>query len=222
MMIRKKHKEFLKQCIGFSAFSFIVFGIYLNFEPAVVGAVDDSITVTQAVTSDITISSPANVNLTGTIYGMTGGTGDGSTTWNVKTSDTSGFGMSLKANTANCLAKGGEHFNDYSVTTPHSYNWTAPAVSGFGFTVEPESTSDTVAAFLDNGSSTCGSGAVNGTSTCWSGFNGTTDISVISRSTQTDAGGEDELVRFKSQLITGNFLSEGNYVATITATAVVH
>jgi len=220
-----KQKEFLKQCISFSAFSFIVFGAYLNFEPAVVGAAttaNDSITVTQAVTSDLTISAPDNVTMTGTIYGMTGGTGDGSATWNVKTSDTSGFGMSLKADAVNCLRKSSESFADYSLATPHSYSWTAPAVSAFGFTVEPETTGDTVAAFLDNGSTTCGSGAVNGASTCWSGFNGTTDISIISRSTQTDAGGEDELVRFKSQLITGNFLSEGNYVATITATAVVH
>ncbi len=222
MFRESKRKKILRNSFGFLAFSSIAFGAYLNFEPTVVGAATDDITVTQHVTSDLTITPASDVNMTGTIYGMTGGTGTGSATWTVKTSDTAGFNMTLQSDAANCLRNGANNFLDYSIATPHSYDWTAPAVSAFGFTVEPETAADTVAAFLDNGSTTCGSGAVNGTDTCWSGFNSTTPISVINRTTQTDISGQDEVVKFKSQLITGNFLPEGDYVATITATAVVN
>lgn len=212
----------LKQFISFTAFSFFVFVSYMNFEPVVVGAasVTDDITVTQHVTGDISISHPADVNMAGTIYGMTGGTGSGSATWTVVTSNVAGFNMSLKADAANCLRLNGtDHFDDYSRTNPLAYNWSAPAISGFGFTVEPETPGDTVQVFRDNAGACNAAGGGNTADTCWSGFNGTTDIPVIMRSSATDGGGESEVVKFKAQLAAGQFLPEGDYIATITATA---
>ncbi|MDD3006934.1 MAG: hypothetical protein PHX30_05160 [Candidatus Pacebacteria bacterium] len=219
-----KKNTILKDIFGFSAFVSVMFGVYLNFEPAVVGAVTDDITVTQVVTSDITISHPADVNMTGTIYGMTGGTGTGSATWTVKTSDTSGFGLTLSADDdTDCLNNGVNDFKDYVNASPLNYAWVDPAISAFGFTVEPETATDTATAFRDNGS-ICGTGSGNTADTCWSGFGGTltTPKAIVNRTSQTDIGGQDEVVKFKTRLISGQFLPEGNYVAVIKATALVN
>ncbi|HEY5138574.1 MAG TPA: hypothetical protein VIJ25_04565 [Methylococcales bacterium] len=220
-----KKNTIIKNILGFGALTSVVFGAYLSFEPAIVNAVTDDITVTQAVTSDITISSPSDVNLTGTIYGMTGGTGTGSATWTVKTSDTSGFGMTLSADKdTNCLDNGASSFVDYINASPLNYTWVDPAVSAFGFTVETATVGDTVLAFRDNGTVCGGSGAANSVDTCWSGFGGTftTPKAVINRTSQTTISGEAEVIKFKSRLMSGQFLPEGNYVAVITATAVVN
>ncbi|HEY5138573.1 MAG TPA: hypothetical protein VIJ25_04560, partial [Methylococcales bacterium] len=81
---------------------------------------------------------------------------------------------------------------------------------------------DTVTAFRNDGASTCGTGALNGADTCWRGLNATTEIPMISRGTATDGSGQDEVVKFKSQLVSGQFLPEGDYVANITVTAIVN
>lgn len=218
----------LKDMLGISALAFIALGVYLNLEPAVVSAapVTDDITVTQHVTDELTITSPADVNMSGTIYGLTGGTGNGSATWTVKTNNTTGFAMTLKADKdTNCLDNGASAFIDYVNGSPLTYNWTNPAVSGFGFTVEPATAADTVQAFKDNGSNTCNAvGGGNSTDTCWAGFGGTfsTPMSIISRSTATTASGEAEVVKFRAYLASGQFLPEGDYVAVITATATMN
>lgn len=225
MFRESKRKKILRNSFGFLAFSSIAFGAYLNFEPTVVGAATDDITVTQHVTSDLTITPASDVNMTGTIYGMTGGTGTGSATWTVKTSDTAGFNMTLSADDdTDCLNNGANVFIDYVNASPLNYAWVDPAVSAFGFTVEPATVADTATAFKDNGSVCGGAGAANSADTCWSGFGGTltTPKAIINRTSQTTISGEAEVVKFKSQLITGNFLPEGDYVAVITATAVVN
>lgn len=221
IILKTKKKNILKRLFGFTVFSFLVLVSFLNFEPSIVEAETDDITVTQYVTGDITISPATNVSLVGTIYGMTGGTGTGSAMWTVTTGNLAGFNMSIKTDVANCLKKNGtDHFDDYSPTV--SYDWTAPAISAFGFTVEPETVGDTVLAFRNDVSSTCGVGALNGSDTCWRGLNSTTAIPMISRGTATDGNGQDEVVKFKSQLVSGQFLPEGDYVANVTVTAIVN
>ena len=126
----------------------------------------------------------------------------------------------------------GDSFADYteaSSGTP-DYNWSvADSSAEFGFTVEPETSSDTVQKFLDDGSA-CNTGSTNGTDTCWDGFEGTTEITVINRSSETDYTGEDEKVKFRAQLYNADgvpnnadgMLVEDTYQATIIATVTMN
>lgn len=179
----------------------------------------------------ITISSPANVNMSAAINGITGNPGSprtGSATWTVATNNYTGFNMKLHASTDPAMQlDGSNQFADYTPAvggTP-DYDWSSPAASAaeFGFTVEPETDGDTVQLFLDNsGASPCNT--AGGTQTddkCWFDFNGLNDINVINRTIFTNSGGEDEVVKFQTES-NAKYLKEGNYVATITATAVTN
>lgn len=204
---------------------------YMNFEPEIVGAATDEITVTQTVTEELSVSSPANVSMSASILSMTGNPGaptTGSATWNVKTSNATGFDMKIKASTDPAMQlDGSNQFTDYSPAvggTP-DFTWTSPASSAaeFGFTVEPATAADADQKFLDNaGASPCNTASGAATADrCWFDFNGTTDVDIINRSTSTDLSGEDEVVKFQAES-NAKFLEEGDYTATITATVAMN
>ncbi len=200
--------------------------IYGYFEPLAAGAasVNDSITVTQVVSSEIAISSPANVSMSSPIPGITGNPGvprTGSATWTVTTNNTAGFNLALKSNTNPSMQLDATYnFSDYSPATAGTpdFAWSSPAAGAaeFGFTIEPETTADTAAKFMDNAAS-CNIGTANAANRCWYNM-ATTDVTAVTRTTNTDSTGEDEIVRFQTES-NAKYLKEGNYVATITATA---
>jgi hypothetical protein len=197
--------------------------LFVVFEPQLAKGVGDSVTVTQSVTEEITISHPEDVTMS-SITGITGGTGTGSATWNVKTNNSAGFNMALKAGSDPALTSGGNSFANYSESTSDvpDYAWSiAAADSEFGYTVEPATEADAAAIFLDNGSSTCGTGSTQTADKCWIKFK-TTDVVGINRSTITSASGEDEVVKFRAQSGASHFQPEGSYTASITATALVN
>ena len=196
---------------------------YVNFEPEIVGAAtaNDPVVVTQAVTSEISISSPADVTMSPDIAGTTGGTGNGSATWTVITNDTTGFILALKAGATPALASGADTFAEYTEAgAVPDYTWSvASAASEFGYTVEAATTADLAAGFKDNGSDTCGgAGSLDTADVCWDGFT-TSDATVINRSSETGGAGEAEVVKFRAQSGASHFQEEGSYTATITATA---
>lgn len=223
---RKNKSGLLKELFGTSMFLAIaVFG-YLSFEPAITDAADtatDTITVSATVTSDISITSTDNTvaldDEDSIIGGVSGGNANGEAVWTVITSDANGYGVTLKADAANCLQKVGNpdiYFTDYT-TTP-SFAWTVASGSAFGFTVETVNYAVTADAFKDGGSA-CGAGTTNTADACWSGFNGTTGIAIAQEAGPT--AGTAITVPFRATLASGSFLPEGNYVAHITATATV-
>lgn len=214
-----KSRIFVKGIAEIVLSSVVIISCYLNFEPMVANGAADSITVTQSVTSEVSLSSPADVTMSPGILGMTGGSATGSATWTVKTNDTSGFNLKIKSDAANCLRNGSDHFDDYTEASAGvpDYSWIATTISGFGYTVETATPGDTVAAFRDNGTA-CNTGALNTADKCWDGLS-TTDATIVSRNSITSSSGEAETVKFKSELASGQFLPEGNYVATITVTA---
>jgi len=209
-----------KKAIRFISLSGVAFFFYLNFESTIVDAASDQIIVTQDVSAEISITAPADVTMSPSIAGISGGTGDGTATWTVITGNSTGFNMKIKASTSPALQVSGNSFADYteaSAGTP-DYTWGIVAAdSEFGFTVEPETVGDTVAAFRDNGAA-CNTGALNTADRCWDGL-ATTDIDMINRTTATDGGGEAEVVKFKAQSGASHFQPEGTYTATITVTA---
>lgn len=225
----------IKRTISLTLISVLtISSVFMFFEPQLVKSAEDSVDVSLTVTAEISISSPANVTLLPNMPGITGGTATGECTWTVVTTNNAGFTMTLKESDAGPALVGqaeGDSFADYTPTnsgTP-DYTWAiADSTAEFGFTVEPATAADTVQLFLDNGADTCDiSGGSNTVNACWFGFNGTTAITVINRSTETDYDGEDELVKFKAQLYNADgvpndangILVEDSYQATITATA---
>jgi hypothetical protein len=203
--------------------SLVLMLLFVVFEPQLVKGISDSVTVTQAVTEEITISHPDDVTMS-SIAGITGGTGTGSAIWNIKTNNSAGFNMALKASSAPALTSGGNSFADYteSASDVPDYAWSiAAADSEFGYTVEPATEADTATIFLDNGLSTCGTGSTQTVDACWIKFK-TTDVVGINRSTITSSSGEDEVVKFRAQSGASHFQPEGSYTASITATALVN
>jgi len=196
--------------------------VFLNFEPLIAGAVADTAIVTLTVSEEITISSPSDTNFSASIPGVTGNPGSpvtASLTWTVKTNNDTGFNLKLKASQANALFKDGSYyFSDYTLTP--SFNWTNPGsgAAEIVFSLDAATAADEVAAFKDTGSA-CGSGSNDGH--CWSGFNATTDITVVNRSTETTSSGEAEVINFKADS-NAKLLEDGNYTATVTATAAVN
>ncbi len=89
----------------------------------------------------------------------------------------------------------------------------------FGYSVEPATVADTVTAFKDDGVN-CNIGALNTVSKCWLNAS-TTNFTVINRTTETTSAGEAEIVRFQTES-NAKYLKEGNYTATITATATMN
>lgn len=219
MNSRKRIHSFLGSVLVFSLFCLG----YIYFEPVIAFAVTDVVVVTQGVTSEITISAPADVTMSPAIAGMTGGTGDGSATWTVVTNDTSGFNLKLKASASPALVFGAYSFADYAEVTSGTpdYTWSvAAADSEFGYTVQAATTADLAAAFKDNGTA-CNTGTADAVDKCWDGFS-TSDATVINRSSITSSSGEAEVVKFRAQSGASHFQAEGTYTATITATALTN
>lgn len=223
----KRKKGVIKKTVFCSVAVFLVLPLlFFVFEPVVSSAVTDEVVVSLSVTEEITITSPNDTSLTPSIPGITGNAGSpstGSLTWTVKTNNATGFNMKIKASSDPALLLDGTfNFSDYTATTPLNYTWLSPSASAawFGFTVEAATNADTVAAFLDNGSNTCGTGATAGTNTCWSGL-ATTDKDIINRTSNTSSSGEAEVVKFRAES-NAKFLKEGSYTATVTVTAAMN
>ncbi len=176
----------------------------------------------------ITLSSPSNVSLSPSISGMTGNLGtpsSGEVTWNVATDNPAGFSMSLKSSDSPALKlNSANYFSDYEPDasgTP-DFEWSSPSSSEayFGFTVEPETSEDTVQLFKDDGAD-CNAGGNNTADRCWFSFNGSSDITVINRTGRTDKNGEDEKIKLQAES-NEKMLESGTYQTTITVTAVAN
>jgi hypothetical protein len=168
----------------------------------------------------ISVSSPGNVAMTPSIPGVSGGTASGTAFFNVITDNMAGFTMGANASTAHAMVASGDatyYFSNYP-STP-SYNWSvASGQAQFGFTVEPQTSSDAMQIFLDNSSNACNiSGGTYHVDRCWVGFDGTNSSTLINRTTRTDETGENEAIKFQAQS-NGAFLKNGTYQATVTAT----
>ena len=226
IILRKNMKKILSLV---SIISLVASFSFLILEPELVNAVGDSVVVTQAVSAEITISSPADVTMSSSIPGVTGNLGSprtASTTWTVVTNNTTGFIMTLAASTSPAMQLDGTYnFSDYSTATTTvnvpDYTWGSPssAVAEFGYSVEPATVAYTATAFKDDGAA-CNTGALNTVDKCWLNAS-TTALTAINRTTETLSSGEAEKVKFQAES-NAKYLKEGNYTATITATATMN
>jgi hypothetical protein len=191
--------------------------VFPFIEPAVLRAqsADDSIVVTQTVTSGISITSPSDINLTA--LSTTQNSAVGSATWNVKTNNQAGYTLDLHASAAPALVDSGtsESFADYSSATPET--WSVSSAYEFGFsgygTHVPTGTWGTDTDCIATAD-------VPSADLNWRGFDGTNDIEIASSASETSTSGVDSTLCVATEQ-EGVYAPSGDYQATITATATV-
>jgi len=168
----------------------------------------------------IAISSPADVTMTPAIGGVSGGTGNGSTSWTVITDNPAGYTLSIKASTSPAMQSGANSFADYTPATAGTpdYSWSvASADSEFGF--NPEG-ADIIQKFKDNGTN-CNVGTNDTADKCWYNFS-TSDENIARSSTSNHPAGTATTVKFRAESGPSHLQVEGTYQATIIATAIAN
>ncbi len=193
-----------------------VFFVCMESSPAYAVNAQDSVVVTLTVTSGISITSPAD-NPLSTNLGVSQSVAVGTTTWNVKTNDGSGYTLGLAASTNPAMQFSPTvTVDDYSTTTmPSAWSVGANAAK-FGFTVFG----------TDVTTGTWGTGSFcNGTATStvsstlnYYGFY-TTATTVAARAATTTPTGIDTTVCYAVQQGSNFFIPAHIYTATIQATA---
>ncbi len=210
----------------------LVFISYVILEPQVGRSqTSDSFTVTQEITGEISfLVAAADVTMSGTISGITGGYATGTTRAIVQSNDPQGFNMTLRFATSTAgqamVASSTAYINDYTPasTTPGvpDYNWITNSTGGsaeFGYTVSASSTSDLDASFLNDGSA-CNTGAGYTADKCWLNPTSTPET-IINTTGPTPVSGATTTIKFKVAVPSGPSpaLPAAFYVATATLTA---
>ena len=153
----------------------LVFASFFVIEPKVGQAVDDTFTIKQTITGEISfMASTSDVTMSGAINGVTGGTANGTTTAVVTTNNSTGYNMtiSFEDNTGDSAMIGdvsdSDAIHDYTASSsePTYGFYTASTSAVFGYTVSSSVAADADDSFKDNGSGTCGSGS-NKYQVCW-------------------------------------------------------
>jgi len=210
----------------FLALVIIFSGCYIFFEPQLTDAVTDydEITVSQEVTGEIELSSPADLTMSPAIPGITGGVGVGTTTWNATTTNSTGYTLSLTASStysnASLEASASNYFADYDLppndaTTSPTYTWSIPtAAAEFGYTVEGHSN---IAAFFKDTGTICNAGSGTTAYTCWNNAS-TTGVTIVNRATAA-ATNESTNVGFRAEVTSGKNQPSGTYSGKIGITA---
>jgi hypothetical protein len=227
-------KKIFKKVCNITLLSILLIGVtYFSLAPAVIQAVYPnpgpvSITASLSVTKEIDITAPGNPTLLPSILGMTGNylaPASATAAFTVISNAAGGFDMKIYASQAHALYLGtpsDQYFADYvpvagALATPDA-TWTSPAsfTAWFGYSVAAGTSADADQMFKFSG--TCNNGAGSNTSTnCFQGMTTTPGTRIIHRTTYTSSTGQVETVKFLAES-RQDFLKEGTYTATITAT----
>ena len=209
-----KNKK-IKKIITASLISFFLLQLFYGIsEPSIVTAATqtDQVVVTLNVDPGITITAPADVVLPALGTGIN--TSIGSAAWTVKTNNTIGYKLDVKAGASPALVNGGFSFADYTegaVGTPEAWS-VAVGAKEFGYSARG---ADVPAAWGTG--SDCGTGILPNATLKYVGFK-TTDKTVATKASPTPYIGELTTVCFAVEQ-DGVFAQSGTYTATITATA---
>ncbi len=209
-----KHlKIILPLSLLFTVGAFFTYGA---FEPQLANAItaSDSVVITLVVNKEITITSPADSSMS-TNLGLAQNTAVGTTTWNVKTNDSTGYTMAVQATSAPAMQSGAFSITDYQTNAPNLWS----ATSGNAYFGYSAFGSDTLSATW--GTDTDCYGATNNsisTGLKYQGFKTSAGTNIASHSATTTSAGVDTTVCYAVEQ-NAFFIPAGTYTATITATA---
>lgn len=222
--------KYLKECLAGALILNLAFmAMFVMAEPTLSRAIEDQFIVTQVVTSEISFATTAaDVSMSPSLGGITGGTSNGTTTVIVYTNDTSGYTMTATASSSPAM-QGDVTTSSIADYTPAAagipdFAYSVPTSAEFGYTVSASTTADLALKFKDDGAS-CNSPTAtldtSGSASCWYGLS-TTATSTIVRSTATSASGSTSSMTFKLTINAGTGVTEDTYKATTTLTAVTN
>lgn len=169
--------------------------VFFVLEPKIGQAVTSGpFTIQQTISDEISFSVDAsNVTMSGPIAGLTGGTGNGSTTAVVRTNSSSGYTMSIafaSNGTDNAMvgdATASESIRDYPVASEPDFSFSTASTSAvFAYTVSADNSSDLDSSFLDDGVA-CNSGSGFTSDRCWMEPD-TSSFQIIDRSNSAATG----------------------------------
>lgn len=213
-----------------SLFPFLIFLLgYLAFEPELIkgATATASVSLTQTVVGEITLSCDNSVSGLTTINGMTGGTSNGYFNCTSTTNNVTGYNLTLKKTGLLCHTTGcgtNKQFDDYPGTTtdPIDFNFQAPGTDQewWGFNIASTTdTTDVTQRFKDNGTA-CNAGTNVTDGKCWVRVPTDPTVETIAnRSTQTSPQGTRVTVGIRIQAGGSNSLQSGNYTTTLVLTA---
>lgn len=186
----------------------------------------DEFIITQDINGEISFATTAtDVTMSTPIGALTGGTSTGSTQVAVTTNEPTGYSMEIRFSDDAAMQRdgGGGEITDYTPTggtgtTDYAFS-TATLAGEFAYSVSADTPADAVAAFQDDGSSTCGSGGSSTVGACWTDPT-TSDYTIINRSSQTGATGATTTLSFQVYVPANPSptIPTGSYTATATLT----
>lgn len=164
----------------------------------------------------IAISSTANIALSPSIPGVTGGTANGSTTITVTTDSSAGYSLTIASLNSPAMQKGADTIADYvPVGASPDFTFTT-GVSDAHLGYSPEGV-DVVQRFKDDGVD-CNIDAINTASACWDGLS-TSEETIATGAGPNHPNGATTSVRFRVSIGNAVVQPEGTYTATTTVTA---
>lgn len=163
----------------------------------------------------LAVTAPADVTMSPSIGGITGGTANGSTSFTVTTDDPAGYRVSIKASSTPALRTNTNTIADYTPAgSDPDFNFSVAASDAeFGFTPEGSDVSQT---FKDNGSA-CNTGSSETADKCWAALS-TTNQTIVQRTSPNQPSGTLTTLKFRVQSGSAHVQVAGNYVATTTIT----
>lgn len=205
---------------------------YFVSEPVVsYGQVSDTdqFIVTQEITTEIAFTATAaDITMSPTIAGVTGGTANGSTQVVVTTNNSAGYSMTIDfASSSYGVAAmnrngGSGYISDYTpaVAGTPDFSFAAEAYSQLAYTVSASTTGDLDQTFRNNGSACNNNSGGDTAASCWYGPS-TSAEQIVQTAAATAASGATTTVHFRVNVPSSPspVVPAGFYTATATLTA---
>ena len=175
----------------------------------------------QMQTVALSLVPPASVVMSPAFGGVSGGTGNGSTTMVVTTDDAAGYYATIQASSSPALvntASSTATFADYvpaGSNPDFAFSLSSPSASAFAFSVQGN---DADQRFRNN-SSACNAGSSSTAQACWDGLS-TSPKTIADRTTDNQPAGTPTTLWFRASSGSSHIQPSGLYVATTTITVV--
>jgi len=205
---------------------------FWSLEPKIGQSAESSFVIEQEILSEVSFSTlPANIEMNGSLNGITGGTANGSTTAVVMTNNSTGYTLEIRFEDngegvamVNQLATQPDAIKNHPNNSGEplfNFNGGSTSTSAlFGYSVSASDSSDLDPSFLNNGTN-CNTGSLANELTCW--MTPTTDLFTIIDREYSAPDGATTTINFRVVVpdnpVPG--VESGIYTATATLIATV-